>query len=103
MLRMNTPETCRESARAAHGVHDARCGVGAGETHADGAVDDRENYQPPARAPKPVAKNVIWIGVGGEGGHVACTPANRAGIGSEDVEETDATQRKHDRLPDILA
>src|SRR5690242_1110970 len=99
---MNTSERSRERARPAHGVHDARRSVGAGEPDSYGAVDDRENHEPPARAPERVAKNVIRIGIGGEGGHVARAPADGARIGRKDVEDTDATQREHDRLADKL-
>ena len=59
------------------------------------------NHQPaPHNA---TAENVIRIGIGGESGHVARAPADCARIGSENVEDADATKREHDRLADKLA
>ena len=50
-----------------------------------------------------MAKNVIGIGVGGEGGHVAGAPADGACVGGEDVEDADSYKRQHDCLADELA
>src|SRR5579864_210456 len=99
---MNMSERSWKRARSAHRVHDARGSISAGEPDSYGAVDDRENHEPPAGAPERMAKNVIRIGIGGEGGHVAGAPADSACIGREDVEDTDAAQREHDRLADKL-
>ena len=100
---MDTPETCGERARPTHRIHHARRGVGAGETDADGAVDDGEDNEPPSYAPQCMAKNVIWIGIGGEGGHVARAPADCAGIGSEDIEDTDVPRESMIAWPMNLA
>src|SRR4029077_13948934 len=99
---MDAPKTSGERAGFTHRVHHTRRRVGASKTDTNGAIDDSEDNEPPSCAPQSMAKNVVRVRIGGEGSHALRSPADRARVGHENVEDTDSSQRERDGLADEL-
>ena len=100
---MHAPERGGKRARLAHGVHHPGSRVSRRQADSDGAVDQRQNHEPPPHSPQLMAKRIVRIRMRGEGRHIPSAPTDGAGIRSRDVEEARHHQREKHRLAHELA